>query len=159
MRDAGYGSEEVRKQVAGHLDSRTYRTNYQDQRITLDVASLARGQETGNLLIRKLNDIGTNADPNANIALPPEALERIASLPDVVSLQSEYRRVAETLKDKYGSITKAPASEELVEEYLQAKTAYRTRKESHKTRMQSQLRKDFLARKDAALSRSTAQRH
>ena len=129
---AGFGSEEVRNQVAGHLDSRTYRNNYQDQRITLDVASLVRGQETEDALIRKLNDIGTNADPDANVALSPEALEHIASLPDVASLRSEHHRLAEALKDKYGSITEAPASEELLDEYMRAKTAHRTRKEFHK---------------------------
>ena len=96
-RSAGFGSKEVRNQVAGHLDSRTYRNNYQDQRITLDVASLARGQETEDALIRRLNDVGTNADPGANVALSPEALEHIASLPDVASLQSERRRLAQAL--------------------------------------------------------------
>ena len=147
---AGSGSEEVRNQVAGHLDSRTYRNNYQDQRITLDVASLVRGQATEDALIRKLNDVGTNADPDANVALPPEALEHIASLPDVTALQSEHRRLAEILQDKYGSITKAPTSEGLVGDYMQAKTAYRTRKEFHKTRMRSQLRQDFFSQKNAA---------
>lgn len=147
---AGSGSEEVRNQVAGHLDSRTYRNNYQDQRITLDVASLVRGQATEEALIRKLNDIGTNADPDANVALPPEALEHIASLPDVISLQAEHRRLARTLQDKYGSITKAPTFEGLVGDYTQAKTAYRTRKEFHKTRMRSQLRQDFFTQKNAA---------
>ena len=68
----GFGSEEVRNQVAGHLDSRTYRNNYQDQCITLDVASLVRGQKTEDALLRKFNDVGLNADPNANIALPRE---------------------------------------------------------------------------------------
>lgn len=150
-RGAGSGSEEVRNQVAGHLDSRTYRNNYQDQRITLDVASLVRGQESEDALIRKLNDIGTNADPDANVALSTEALERIASLPDVVSLQSKHRRLAETLRDRYGSIRKAPESEQLLGEYTQAKTAHRTRKEFHKARMRSQLRQNFFVRKNAAM--------
>ena len=148
---AGSGSDEVRNQVAGHLDSRTYRNNYQDQRITLDVAGLVRGQVTEDALIRKLNDIGTNADPDANVALPPEALKHIASLPDVASLQSEHRRLANVLQNKYGSITKAPASEGLMGDYMQAKTAYRSRKEFYKARMRSQLRKDFFLRKNAAL--------
>lgn len=68
----------MRNQVAGHLDSRTYRNNYQDQRITLDVASLVRKQATEDTLIRKLNDISTNADPDANVALPAEGLEYVA---------------------------------------------------------------------------------
>ena len=147
---AGSGSEEVRNQVAGHLDSRTYRNNYQDQRITLDVASLVLGHTTEDTLIRKLNDIGTNADPDANVALPPEALECIASLSDVVALQSEHLHLTKALKDKYGSITKAPASEELFNEYTRAKTAYRTRKEFHKARMRSRLRKNFFLQKNAA---------
>ena len=98
-----------------------------------------------------MNDIGTNADPDANVALPPEALEHIASLPDVASLQCERRRLAQALQDKYGRIAKAPASEELVGEYTQAKTAHRTRKEFHKARMRSQVRQDFFVRKNAAL--------
>ena len=93
----GSGSKEVRNQVAGHLDSHTYRANYQDQRISLDVAGLVRGQETEDALIRKLNDIGTNADPGANVALRPKALEQIASQPDVASLYSEHRRLANIL--------------------------------------------------------------
>ena len=150
-RGVGFGSEEVRNQVAGHLDSRTYRNNYQDQRINLDVASLVRGQETEDELIRRMNDIGTNADPDANVALSREALEHIASLPDVASLQSERRRLAQALQDKYGRIAEAPASEAPVGEYTQARTAHRTRKEFHKARMRSQLRQDFFVRKNAAL--------
>ncbi len=141
----------MRNQAAGHLDSRTHRNNYQDQRITLVVASLVRGQATEDALIRKMNDIGTNADPDANVALPPEAFEHIASLPDVASLQSEHRRLAKTLQDKYGSITKAPATEGLVSDYPRAKTVSCTRKAHHKSRMRSRLRKDFFSHKKAAL--------
>lgn len=148
---AGFGSEEVRNQVAGHLDSRTYRNNYQDQCIALDVASLVRGQETEDALIRRLNDVGTNADPGANVALSPEALEYIASLPDVAALQAERNRLAQALQEKYGSISRAPACEELLGAYVQAKTAHRTRKEFHKTRMRSQMRQDFFVHKNAAL--------
>ncbi|KAI7399269.1 hypothetical protein KC336_g15107 [Hortaea werneckii] len=95
--------------------------------------------------------MGTNADPGANVVLPPEALEHIASLPDVASLQSEHRLLAKALQDKYISITRAPASETLVDDYMQAKTAHRARKEFHRARMRSQLRKDFFVRKDAAI--------
>jgi hypothetical protein len=44
-----------------------------------------------------MNNIGANADPNANIALSPEALEHIASLPDVASLDCKRRRLAQAL--------------------------------------------------------------
>lgn len=147
----GFGSEEVRNQVAGHLDSRTYRTNYQDQRINLDVASLVSGHDGEDALIRKLNDVGTNADPNANVALPLETLEQIAALPDVVSLRVEQRRLAELLRRKYGSISRALASDDSLTTYLGVKRAHRTRKEFCKARMRSQLRRDFFARKNAAL--------
>lgn len=148
---AGFGSEEVRNQVAGHLDSRTYRNNYQDQRISLDVASLVRGQKPEDALLRKFNNVGLNADPNANITLPRETCERIAALPDVIALQAEHARLAECIKDKYGSIKDAPASEELVGEYTQAKKLHRARKAFHKAQITSQFRKDFFTRKDTEL--------
>lgn len=151
IQSVGFGSEEVRNQVAGHLDSRTYRNNYQDQRISLDVASLVRGQKTEDALLRKFNDVGLNADPNANIALPRETHDYIAALSDVAALQAEQSRIAECIKNKYGSIKNAPISEELVGEYVQAKNSHRARKEFHKTRIISQLRKDFFMRKDAEL--------
>ena len=150
-RGAGLGPKEVRNQVAGHLDSRTYRNNHQDQRISLDVASLVRGQKTKDALLRKLDDSGLDADPDANIALPPEAHDYIAAFPDVAALQAEHCRLAESLKDKYGSIRNASASEELAGDYAQAKNSYRARKEFHKTRIKSQLRKDYFTRKDAEL--------
>ncbi len=143
----GFGSEEVRNQVAGHLDSRTYRNNYQDQRINLDVANLVRGQKPEDTLLRRFNDVGLNADPNANITLPRETSERIAVLPDVIALQAEQSRLAECIKAKWGSIKIAPASEELVVQYMQARNLYRTKKEFHKRRLTSQLRRDFFIRK------------
>ena len=57
------------------------------------------------------------------------------------ALQSEHARFVKALQDKYGSIRKAPASEELVKDYTRAKTKYRSRKEFHKARMRSQLPK------------------
>ena len=48
--------------------------------------------------IRKLNDIGTNADPNCNVLLPPEVQEHIAGLPDVVALRTEQDRLSEILR-------------------------------------------------------------
>ena len=151
IHSTGFGSEEVRNQVAGHLDSRTYRNNYQDQCITLDVASLVRGQKTEDALLRKFNDVGLNADPNANIALPRETHDYIAALPDVAAFQAEQARLAECVKNKNGSIKNAPTSEELVGEYVQAKNSHRARKEFHKTRIMSQMRNDFFTRKDAEL--------
>ncbi len=151
IHSAGFGSEEVRNQVAGHLDSRIYRNNYQDQRISLDVASLVRGQETEDALLHKFNAVGLNADPNANIILPRETHDHIAALSDVATLQAEHSRLAECVKNKYGSIQNAPTSDELVGEYVQARNSYQARKELHKTRIMSQLRKDFFTRKDAEL--------
>ena len=101
--------------------------------------------------MRNLSDIGTDADPNANIALPAEAVEHIATLPDVVSLERESCRLTKCVKDTYGSVKDAPTSAELVGEYIQAMNAYRARKEFHKARMRSELRKDFFANKAAVL--------
>lgn len=151
IHSAGFGSKEVRNQVAGHLDSRTYRNNYQDQRISLDVASLVRGQKTEDALLRKFNGVGLNADPNANIALPRETHDYIATLSDVATLQAEQCRLAECIKNKFGSIKNAPTSEALVGEYVQAKNSHRARKEFRKMRIMSQLRKDFFTRKDSEL--------
>ncbi|KAK4926169.1 hypothetical protein LTR49_006873 [Elasticomyces elasticus] len=65
--------------------------------------------------------------------------------------QTKHFRLAECIKEKHGSIKNAPASDELVGEYLQAKNLYRARKEFYKTRITSQLRKDFFIRKDTEL--------
>lgn len=75
--------------MAGHVESRTYRNNYQDQRIT-DVAGLGRGQATKDTFIRKLDHIGINVDPGVNATLALEAPERIASLPDDVALRLQH---------------------------------------------------------------------
>ena len=101
--------------------------------------------------MRKLSHMGADADPNANIPLPLEAHTQIAALPDVVALEAEYLSLAESLKEKYGSITKAPESEDLRQRYVRARQNFRSRKESHRTRMLSQLRREFFARKDDAL--------
>ena len=147
----GFGSEEVRNQVAGHLDSRTYRNNYQDQHISLDVASLVRGQDTEDTLMRKLNHADTDADPDANMPLPLEANEQIAMLPDVACLEAEYRSLAQCLKEKYGSIKNAPDSEDILCKYVQAQRKYRAKKQFYRSQMLSQQRQDFFARKDTEL--------
>ena len=149
--NAGCGSEEVRNQVAGHLNSQTYRNSYQDQRISLNVAGLVRGHGTKDALMRNLSDIGTDADPDANITLPAEAVEHIATLSDVTSLKIESCRLAKCVKDNYGSVKDAPTSVELLGEYIRARNAYRARMEFHKLRIRSQLRKDFFANKAAVL--------
>ncbi|WPH03432.1 Hypothetical protein R9X50_00631200 [Acrodontium crateriforme] len=148
---ARFLSQEVRNQVAGHLDSRTYRNNYQDQHISIDVAGLAKGQNTEDMLIRKLNNLATDADPNADIPLPLEAYEQIDKLPDVVSLRDNYRRLGECVKEKYGSIKDAPNSEELLQQYELAKRKYRAKKEFHKAQRLAQLRLDYFALKDTPI--------
>lgn len=98
-----------------------------------------------------MNNLATDADPNANIPLPTEAYERISKMPDVVSLGDAYRHLAECLKDKYGSIKDAPGSAQLLQQYEQAKRKYRAKKEFHKTQMLAQLRLNFFAFKDTVL--------
>ena len=68
----------------------------------------------------------------------------------MAALQAEQSRLAECI-NQYRCIKNAPTSEELVSEYVQAKNSCLARKEFHKTRIMSQLREDFFARKDAKL--------
>ena len=141
----------MRNQVAGHVDSHTYRNNYQDQHISLDVASLVRGQDTEDALMRKLNHADTDADPDANMSLPLEANEQIAMLPDVACLEAEYQRLAQDLKNKYGCIENTPKSDDTLYAYVQAQRKYRAKKQFYRSQMLSQQRQDFFARKDSEL--------
>ena len=50
--------------------------------------------------MRKLNYADTDIDPNAKIPLPLDANKQIAVLPNVASLEAEYRRLAQYLKEK-----------------------------------------------------------
>lgn len=147
----GAGSEEVRNQVAGHLDSRTYRNNYQDQHISLDVASLVRGRQTEDALMQKLNHAAADIDPDCNLPLAPETLQQIATLPDVVALEAECCRLTQTLRDRYGAISAAPSSDSLAAQHTQAQRQYRARKQFHRSRLLIQQRRDFFAHKDTEL--------
>nr|OQO28668.1 hypothetical protein B0A51_04779 [Rachicladosporium sp. CCFEE 5018] len=147
----GAGSEEVRNQVAGHLDSRTYRNNYQDQHISLDVASLVRGRQTEDALMQKLNHAAADIDPDCNLLLAPETLQQIATLPDVFALETECCRLAQTLRDQYGAISAAPSSDSLVAQHTQTQRQYRARKQFHRSRLLIQQRRDFFAHKDTEL--------
>ncbi|KAK3669522.1 hypothetical protein LTR78_010576 [Recurvomyces mirabilis] len=147
----GAGSEEVRNQVAGHLDSRTYRNNYQDQHISLDVASLVRGRPTEDTLMQKLNHAAADIDPDCNIPLAPETLQQIASLPDVAALEAECCRLAQALRDRYGAVSGAPSSDSLATQHTQAQRQYRARKQYHRSRLLIRQRRDFFAQKDTEL--------
>lgn len=103
------------------------------------------------MLIRKLNNIDTNADPNCNVAFPPEVHEHIAGLPDVVALKADWNRLAQNLRDKYGTIMNAPKSDSLVDKYVQAQKKHRAKMQFHRARWRSQQRQNFFARKDASL--------
>ena len=148
---AGFGSDEVRNQVSGHLESRTYRASYQDQNISLDVANLVRGQDPEDALMRKLNHMGVDADPNANVPLPPEAHLEIAALPDMVALDAECKRLTELVKRRYGTLTSAPNSDPLVKRSTEAKQKFRAKKECYRSQRRNQLRRDFFVNKDNAL--------
>ncbi|KAK3669707.1 hypothetical protein LTR78_010390 [Recurvomyces mirabilis] len=147
----GAGSEEVRNQVAGHLDSRTYRNNYQDQHISLDVASLVRGRQTEDALMQKLNHAAADIDPNCNLPLAPETLQQIATLLDVVALEAECCRLAQILRDQYGAISAAPSSDSLVAQHTQSQRKYRARKQFHRSRLLVQQRRDYFAHRDTEL--------
>jgi hypothetical protein len=78
----------------------------------LDIPSLVLRQEPEDaLLIKQLNLIGANADPAANIPLPPEAYNEIATLPDVDALRVEYQLAIELVREKYSALQKAPESD------------------------------------------------
>lgn len=125
--------------------------HYQDQHINIDVANVVRGQPTEDGLLRKLNCMGVNKDPNANVALPTGYNEQIAALPDVAALEAECRRLTASLKDKYDLIRNAPGSDPLVENRKEAQRKHRAKKEYYRARMKAELRKEYFVRKDDAI--------
>ncbi len=82
------------------LNRRTYRNNHHGQRISFDVASLVRGHNPENATLRKLSGITADANTDANIPLPLEANEQIATSLDVVSLELKYRRLAGCVREE-----------------------------------------------------------
>ena len=105
----GFGSEEVRNQVTGHLESRTYRNSYQHHRIDLEIPGLVlKHAPEDTHVIKQINLIGVDADPAANVPLPPEAHDEIAALSDVEALNQEYQLASELVKQKYGGLQNAP---------------------------------------------------
>ena len=151
MRIKGSGSEEARNQIAGHLDGRTYRNHYQDQHIHVDVPGLVRGEKTEDALIRKWNNMGINADPNANRPLSPGEIRAIQELPDVVALRSDYENLAETVKAKYGTLKQAPDDDILTIQCRQAQKDFRARKALHQSQLQSRRRQEYFSLKSDAL--------
>lgn len=141
----GAGSEEVRNQIAGHLDSRTYRNNYQDQHISLDVANLVRGRQTEDTLMQKLNHAAADIDCGATFVLTPEAHQQIATLPDVIILEAECRRLAQPLRDQGGATRGVWPLDSLATQHIQARRKYRARKQFHRYRLLNKLRQDFFA--------------
>ena len=148
----GFGSEEVRNQVAGHLESRTYRNSYQNQRIDLDIPGLVLRQAPEDaLLIKQMNLMGANADPAANISLPPEAHDEIAALPDVEALSVDYNRAAESVRQKYGGLQKAPESDSQVHDCKRKMLKLRAKKEFYRSQIRSRLREEYYEQKNIML--------
>ena len=151
----GFGSEEVRNQVAGHLESRTYRNSYQNQRIELDIPGLVLRQEPEDaLLIKQLNLIGVNADPAANIPLPLGAHDEVAALPDVEALRVKYHIAIETVREIYGALQNAPESDPQVQDCKRKMLKYRAKKEFYRSQMRSRLREEYFERKNIMLIES-----
>lgn len=103
------------------------------------------------LLIKQLNLIGANADPAANIPLPPEAHDEIAALPDVEALRVEYQLAIESVKEKYGTLQKAPESDPQVQDCKRKMLKFRAKKEFYRSQMRSRLREEYFERKNTML--------
>lgn len=125
--------------------------HYQDQNISLDVANLVRSQNAEDALMHKLNCMGVDRDPNANIVLPPAVHAEIASLPDVITLQTECQKLIESVKKKYGSVRKAPQSDPLVKKRSDTERKHRAKKQFYRTQRQAELRRKYFVEKDDAL--------
>ena len=148
----GFGSEEIRNQVAGHLESRTYRNSYQHQRIDLDIPGLVLRQAPEDaLVIKQINLMGANADSAANVPLPPEAHDEIAALLDVEALNQEYQLASESVKRKYGGLQNAPESDPLVQECKRKMLKLRAKKEFYRSQMKSRLREEYFEQKNIML--------
>ena len=148
----GFGSEEIRNQVAGHLESRTYRNNYQHQRIDLDIPGLVLKHTPDDaLVIKQINLIGVDADPAANISLPPEAHDEIAAFPDVEAINQEYQLASESVKQKYGGLQNAPESDPQVQECKRKMLKLRAKKAFYRSQMKSRLREEFFEQKNIML--------
>ena len=134
------------------MESRTYRNSYQNQRIELDIPGLVLRQAPEDaLLIKQLNLIGANADPAANIPLPPEAHDEIAALPDVEALRVEYHLAAESVREKYGGLQKALESDPQVQDCKRKMLKFRAKKEFYRSQMKSRLREEYFDRKNIML--------
>jgi hypothetical protein len=140
----GFGSKEVRNQVAGHLKSRTYRNSYQHHRIDLDIPGLVlKHAQEDTHVIKQINLIGVDTDPAANIPLPPEAYNEIATLPDVEALNQEYQLASESVKQEYGELQNAPESDPQVQDCKRKMLKLRAKKEFYRSQIKSRLRKEF----------------
>ena len=95
--------------------------------------------------------MGVDADPDANVPLPPEAHAEIAAPPEMVALDAECKRLSELVKRRYGTLTNAPKSDPLVKRATKAKRKHRAKKEFHRSQRRHQLRRDFSVNKDDAL--------
>ena len=134
------------------MESRTYRNSYQNQRIELDIPGLVLRQEPEDaLLIKQLNLIGANADPAANIPLPPEAHNEIAALPDVEALRVEYELAIDSVREKYGALQNAPKSDPQVQDCKRKMLKFRAKKEFYRSQMRLQLREEYFERKNTML--------
>lgn len=86
------------------------------------------GQETEEELTRELDYMGVDADPNADCALPLEVHTHIASLLDVVALDTEYSQLAKEIKNKYKHVKNVPSCDDLAKDYARAQRQLRARR-------------------------------
>ena len=134
------------------MESRTYRNSYQNQRIDLDIPGIVLRQAPEDaLLIKQMNLMGANADPAANVPLPPEAHEEIAALPDVEALNVDYRVAAESVKQKYDNLQNAPESDPQVHDCKRKMLKLRAKKEFYRSQMRSRLREEYFEQKNTML--------
>lgn len=141
----------MRNQIAGHLDSQTYRNHYQDQHINIDVANIVRGQPTEDALLRQLNCMGAEKDPNANVALPKGFDQEVAALPDVIVVETQWRTLTASIRRKYGFVSSAPESDPLMIKRREAYLKHKAKKQFHRARKLEELREEYFVRNDDAI--------
>ena len=92
-----------------------------------------------------------NADPGANVSLPPEAHDKIAALSDVETLNQEYQLASESVQQKCGGLQNAPESDPQVQDCKRKMLKLRAKKEFYRSHKKSRLREGFFEQKNIML--------
>ncbi|KAK3045801.1 hypothetical protein LTR09_012661 [Extremus antarcticus] len=138
-------SEEVRNQVAGHLDSRIYRNHYIDPNIEIDTANLVLRRPTEEHLTVALNSMGAGADPRVNRPLSQAERDCIEAMPDLAALTDRRR-------ETYNAIDICEDEDVLLT--LQEQRGQLTRKiRALRQRYQREHREGYFRRKNEAIVR------